>query len=116
MPATAVAPSESVSFSESAAAPAVVHFSVQAAADPAALSRVIEYFALNTILPETVRCRRYVDGDLVIDVKVKGLDEQRVSILANKLRSCVLVFSVAVEWMAVGSDRRDQPLLRTVAA
>lgn len=95
---------------------AVAHFAIHAAADPAALTRVIEHFALGNILPETVRCRRYVDGDLTIDIKVKGLDEKRASVIANKLQASVLVFNVAFEWLAVSQDRRDERPVRDVAA
>ncbi len=92
-----------------------VHFTVQATADPATLSRVVEYFALNNILPETVRCRHFVNGNLVIDIRVKGLDDQRVSILANKLRSCVLVYGVGVEVLAVGTYLDEYRATRAVA-
>jgi len=89
------------------------HFTIRAVADPAALSRVVEYFALNNILPDTVRARHYVDGDLAIDINVRGLDDQRASVIANKLRSNVLVFSVALEVMAVGAGLQEFRLARS---
>lgn len=82
----------------------LVHFAVRTQADPAALSRVVEFFALQNILPELVRARRFVDGELVIDIKVRDLDEQRSAVIANKLRSCVLVCNVAVEFLIVSRD------------
>lgn len=81
-----------------------VHFTVSAAADPAALSRVVEFFALNDILPEVVRARRFEGGLLAIDVKVRGLDDRRAGVIAEKIRASVLVFSVGVETIAVGAD------------
>ncbi|MDA5193142.1 hypothetical protein [Govanella unica] len=107
--------SDPVVLSQPASPPDCVHFCVQAAADSATLSRVLEYFALNNILPETVRSRRFVDGNLVIDLKVKDLDEKRVSVIANKLRSSVLVFGVTVEWISAGQGRQDSGAMRAVA-
>ncbi len=78
----------------------LVHFEVRALADPAALSRVVEFFAAQNILPELVRARRFVGGELVIDVKVRDLDEQRSSVIANKLAASVLVCNVGVEILA----------------
>lgn len=86
------------------------HFCVQAVADPAALSRVIEFFALNAILPDVVRARRYVDGELTIDIKVCGIDEARASVIAHKLRASVLVHSVVMEVLTARLDRRDYQL------
>lgn len=93
-----------------------VHFCVHSAADAGALSRVIEYFALNNLLPDTVRSRRFVDGELVIDIKIKGLDDHRVAVITNKLRANVLVFSVAVEVVAIGLDLEDFHRARGAAA
>lgn len=83
----------------------VVQFSVQACADPNALLRVVEFFSVNSILPDLVRSRRFKEGDVVIDVRVRGLDDQKVMVIANKLRSCVLVHGVTVEVLAVGQYR-----------
>lgn len=90
--------------------PTTVHFTVSAAADPAALSRVVEFFALNDILPEVVRSRRFDGGLLTIDIKVRGLDDRRAGVIANKIRVSVLVFSVAVETIAIGADLADRHL------
>lgn len=94
----------------------LVHFVVQALADPAALSRVVEFFALQNILPELVRARRFVDGELVIDIKVRNLDESRSAVIANKLGSCVLVSNVTVEVLAVGRDSHLVAPVRLSAA
>ncbi len=87
-----------------------VHFTVSAAADPAALSRVVEFFALNDILPELVRSRRFNGGLLTIDIKARGLDDRRAGVIAEKIRASVLVYSVAVETIAVGADLGDRRL------
>ena len=101
---TAVAAQREPAFSNT------VHFTVSAAADPAALSRVVEFFALNDILPEVVRSRRFDGGMLTIDIKVRGLDDRRAGVLAEKIRASVLVFSVAVEHIVVGGGLADHRL------
>lgn len=84
---------------EQSFAPEYAHFVVQACADPATLIRVVEYFALNNILPDLVRSRCFVDGDLVIDIKVRGLEDQRAAVILQKLRASVLVINVTLEWV-----------------
>lgn len=81
------------------------HFCVRAVADPAALSRVIEFFALNSILPDVVKARRFVNGDLTIDIKVCGMDEAKAAVVANKLRASVLVYGVTTEVVTARLDR-----------
>lgn len=87
--------------------PEVVCFSVAAVAEAGTLSRVIEYFALNDIVPDFVRARRYVTGKMIIDIRVAGLEAQRANIIAHKIRNCVLVHSVAMEAVSVAAQGRD---------
>lgn len=90
--------------------PEVVCFSVAAVAESGTLSRVIEYFALNDIVPDFVRARRYVTGKMIIDIRVVGLAEQRASVIAHKIRTCVLVHSVAVETVSLSGHGHQEAL------
>ena len=81
-----------------------VSFTVTAEAEPSVLSRVIEYFVVLNILPDSVRLRRYTDGHLEIVVKARGLDQERVEVIAHKLRQIVTVRQVFTEVFAVGGD------------
>ena len=82
----------------------LVCFVVTADAEPSVLSRVVEYFAVLNILPDTVRLRRYINGHLEITVKARGLDDARIDVVANKLRQIVTVRQVMVEVFAAGGD------------
>lgn len=82
-------------------------FTVVADSDPAVLSRVVEYFVVLDILPDLVKLRRYVNGLVEISVRVRGLDEARLSLVANKLRQIVTVHQVMLEIYAVGGDIAD---------
>lgn len=88
-------------------------FSLRTEADPAALSRVIEHFALLNVVPDSIKARRFNGGGMVIDLKVRGLSDERIEIIAHKLRSVVVVHSVAVEVFAVGGDLEDYRLARS---
>lgn len=85
-------------------------FSVRTEADPSALSRLIEFFALLNVVPDSFRSRRFADGTMVVSLKVRGLSDDRVDVIANKLRSVVVVHSVATEIFAVGGDLEDYRL------
>jgi hypothetical protein len=82
-------------------------FTVVADADTAVLSRVVEYFVVLDILPDFVKLRRYAGGRVEISVKVRGLDEARLSLVAHKLRQIVAVNQVSLEVYAVGGDIND---------
>jgi hypothetical protein len=88
-------------------------FSVRTEADPSALSRLIEFFALLNVVPDSFRSRRFSDGSLVVNLKVRGLSDDRVAVIANKLRSTVVVHSVATEIFAVGGDLEDYRLAQS---
>lgn len=90
----------------------VACFCLRVEADPAALSRVIEHFALLNVVPDLVRARRCADGSMVVDIKVRGLCDDRVSVIAHKLRSVVVVHSVGVEVFAVGTDLESYQLAK----
>jgi len=85
-------------------------FCVRTEADPSSLSRLIEFFALLNVVPDSFRSRRFADGSMVVNLKVRGLSDDRVAVIANKLRSTVVVHSVATEIFAVGGDLEDYRL------
>lgn len=91
-------------------------FTVVADADPSVLSRVVEYFVVLDITPDSVRSRRYVDGHLEITVKARGMNEPRIDLMANKLRQIVAVRHVSVEIYAVGGDINDYREMQLAAA
>jgi hypothetical protein len=93
--------------------PEVVCYSVAAVAEPGTLSRVVEYFALNGIVPDFVRARRYITGRMIIDIRVAGLEAQRADVIAHKIRNCVLVHSVDMETISLAAEGRET-LLKAV--
>ena len=79
-------------------------YTLLADADPSVLSRVVEHFVVLDILPDTLKLRRYIDGAVEISVKVRGLDEARLDLVARKLRQIVTVRQVGLEIFSVGGD------------
>lgn len=71
-------------------------FSVQAAADPGLLSRVLELFAKRNLVPS--RCHAVLSGperdELLIDLQVTGLGTEEAEHVARSLRQLVFVASV----------------------
>ena len=79
-----------------ASAPAVTCFSVVAAADPGTLPRVLEQFAMRSLVPQRWHAVLTEGDELSIDAQVTGLDAQRTEVLASKLRALICVRSVLV--------------------
>jgi len=72
-----------------------VRFTVRTLADAQALSRVLEHFALRTLMPDHVEAQR--DGDMLeISLEVQGLDEAVAQLIIEKIRACVLVLEAAL--------------------
>ncbi|HWA41708.1 MAG TPA: hypothetical protein VHA10_00740 [Hypericibacter adhaerens] len=71
-------------------------FSVQAAADPGLLPRVLELFAKRNLVPS--RCHAVLNGpehdELLIDLQVTGLGAEEAEHVARSLRQIVFVTSV----------------------
>lgn len=97
----------SVSDPSPAPCPTVACFHMRTEADPAALSRVIEHFALLNVVPDMVKARRFADNSMIVDIKVHGLTDERVEVIGHKLRAVVVVHSVTVDVFAVGCDLED---------
>ena len=76
--------------------PATFCFSVHADAEPSALPRVMEVFALHGHIP--TRChveRGGLDGaDLVIDAQLEGLDAEEAALVAKRVGRVVSVMQV----------------------
>ncbi len=68
-------------------------FTVQAEAEPSVLPRVLEPFALRTLVPLAVHCRRERSG-MRIEVTVAGLEAQVVEHVTRRLNQLVPVATV----------------------
>jgi|GEM_PF-3011538 len=72
-------------------------FTVTATPDPAVLPRVLGFFAQDNMVPVQIKSRVFAGGDLVIDINVPDLSDQRASVIAEKLRQLVPVKKVRLE-------------------
>jgi len=84
-------------YSEPSELSPTVHFSIAAENSPGTLPRILELFALRGITPEQVKCHKYNQGNLSIDVFIKGLSHQEQAVILQKIAAQVLVFSVKQE-------------------
>ena len=73
------------------------HFAIRAAADPAALSRVIELFSILSLVPDTVQARRVGADELRIDVVAQGITQLKSQHLQLRIGQFPMVQSVLVE-------------------
>jgi hypothetical protein len=79
------------------------NFHVQACVDPQALGRVINYFAQLGMVPSRVEAR--ATGDLMeIRIVQDELDDRLANIIAEKMRSSVLVEAVQLSHESPGED------------
>ncbi|MFO1260979.1 MAG: hypothetical protein U1E68_07870 [Sphingomonadaceae bacterium] len=70
-----------------------MRFEVRTLADAQALSRVLEHFALRTLLLDRVEATR--DGDMLnIILEIAGLDEPLAQMIVEKIRASVMVLEV----------------------
>jgi len=79
----------------------VARFSVLTDADPSAVPRVLEVFALRDLMPRRVEVAQFGDGrprvpenEFAIEVEVSGLDYAAAEPIARKLRAIICVRSV----------------------
>ena len=84
-------------YSEPSELSQTVHFSIAAENAPGTLPRILELFALRGLTPEQVKCSKYNQGNLSIDVFIKDLSEHEQAIILQKITAQVLVFSVKQE-------------------
>ena len=83
------------------------HFAIRTDAEPSVLSRIIELFAILSVVPDTVQSRRCGEhhDELRIDVTVSGLTLQRVQHLQLRMSQFPTVINVLVEKeVTVASD------------
>jgi len=71
-------------------------FSVHSDADPAALPRVLEVFALYGFVPDQCHASRTGGGcdELVVDLQMSEIDAEQAGLLAKRLGRVVSVTSV----------------------
>jgi hypothetical protein len=69
-------------------------FSVFAAAEPSTLPRVLEVFAIFSLVPTRCHSTRSDDDQLVIDLQVEGLAEGQAPSLAKRLGRIISVTGV----------------------
>lgn len=79
----------------------VACFSVLTEADPSAVPRVLEIFALRDLIPSQIHVTggggenlRAPEAELVIDVQVSGVGRKASEAIARKLRAIICVHSV----------------------
>jgi hypothetical protein len=79
------------------------HYHLRAQREPSVLPRVLEMFALRDLIPHHVICREVVEtgagveAELLIDVRVRGLEVDHAQHLAQRMRNIVPVQQVALE-------------------
>jgi hypothetical protein len=56
-------------------------------AEPGAPSRVLEFYALNGLIPESIEMRRISDEELMMEVTLAGLDYCRARLIASKIEA-----------------------------
>lgn len=83
-------------------------FSVHAAAEPSALARVMEVFAVYGHVPTRLHVERNGaagDGDLLIDSQLEGLTQEEALLVAKRLGRVISVMQVL--W----SEKRRCPVV-----
>jgi hypothetical protein len=87
----------------------VSRFKLRARADPQTLIRLINYFAQLGFLPTRVRAQE-ADGLMTVHIEQRGLSDAQERIIAEKMRSSVLVEAVHVRRARVlpASEMDDQ--------
>ena len=73
-----------------------VHYQLVADAEADVLCRVLNHFALQSLLPQQVQVRQQ-DGALRMEVLLDGLSWHRAQVIAEKLRSLISVGSVQLQ-------------------
>ncbi|MCH8686004.1 hypothetical protein [Pedomonas mirosovicensis] len=62
--------------------------------DPGALSRVLEFFAMNNHVPESLAAHRLDEEAMQVDVTVPDLDYASARVIAAKMKQMVVVRNV----------------------
>ncbi|MDY7536055.1 hypothetical protein RGV33_31015 [Pseudomonas sp. Bout1] len=69
------------------------HYQILAEAEPDVLCRVLNYFALQFLVPQQVNVQRE-DDLLAIDIVMDGLSWHRAQVIGEKLRNLISVCSL----------------------
>lgn len=70
--------------------PTTAHFFVQVQAEPQAMPRLLEVFALRSLMPERWRAERR-GGELCVEIEIAGMAPAEAERLATRMRGMVLV-------------------------
>lgn len=73
----------------------MTRFQVQAVADPQSVARIIEHFALRTLLPTKILAERD-DSTLAVTIEQPGLEEATAHLILEKIRGSVLVLDASL--------------------
>ena len=76
-------------------------FTIRATAEAQVMPRVLELFALRSLVPSRFHGQVMADGRLQIDIAVGGLDVGQATHLAARLRNIILVESVLLRQPAM---------------
>lgn len=83
-------------------------YRVVTAHEPGAVSRVLEFFALNSYAPESLHAHRVGEDEMALEVTVSDLEYARARVIASKIRQLVVVRDVrlfaAVRKAVVGAS------------
>ncbi|RON76543.1 hypothetical protein BK635_23085 [Pseudomonas chlororaphis] len=73
-----------------------VHYQLVTEAEADVLCRVLNHFALQSLLPQQVQVQQQ-DGSLLMEVLLDGLSWHRAQVIAEKLRNLISVCSVQLQ-------------------
>ncbi|OLF50838.1 hypothetical protein [Pseudomonas chlororaphis] len=73
-----------------------VHYQLVSDAETDVLCRVLNHFALQSLLPQQVQVRQQ-DDSLLMDIVLDGLSWHRAQVIAEKLRNLISVSSVQLQ-------------------
>lgn len=73
-----------------------VQFHIEADAEPESLARLMNFFAQQLLLPQTVSMTQE-NGALFLDIEQHAISAHRAAIIAQKMRSLVCVVDVSLQ-------------------
>jgi hypothetical protein len=66
-------------------------FAADTAADPGSVARVLEFFALNNYVPETISVQRRAEDRQQVEIVCGGMDYPRARLIAAKIGQIITV-------------------------
>jgi hypothetical protein len=73
-----------------------VQFHIEADAEPESLARLMNFFAQQLLLPQTVSMTQQ-NGALFLDIEQHAISAHRAEVIAQKMRSLVCVVDVSLQ-------------------